>query len=70
VTRIRIWIHLFLKVILICIVSLIDSGISLHSRWLQAFILILEKAWDHRLQEGHYPSRDRFLGNCALDANY
>jgi hypothetical protein len=55
---------------LICIVSLIASGISLHSRWLQAFIHILEKVWDHRLQEGHYPSRDRFLGNCALDANY
>jgi hypothetical protein len=38
--------------------------------WLQACIHILEKVWDDRLQEGHYPSRDRFLGNCALDANY
>jgi hypothetical protein len=43
---------------------------DLHSRWLQACIHILETVWDHWLQEGHYPSRNRFLGNCAHDANF
>jgi hypothetical protein len=43
---------------------------DLQRRWLQACVHILEKMWEHRLQEGHYPSRERFLANCALDADY
>jgi hypothetical protein len=43
---------------------------DLQRQWLQACCHVLEKAWEQRLGEGHYPSREQFLGNCALDADY
>jgi hypothetical protein len=43
---------------------------DLQRQWLQACCHVLEKEWEQRLCEGHYPSREQFLGNCTLDADY